>query len=94
MWLTQLIDMGRSFLLAGKSFLLTVGLCCLQLKFVLVFLLTVEIRVGLFCLRCKLGLVFFTYGSPCPEIRFGLFCLRFAPSGNWVWSFLLTVPPP
>ena len=51
-------------------------------------------RVGLFYLRVCVGLVFFTYGSPPPpEIRFGLFCLRFPPSGNWVWSFLLTVPP-
>ena len=46
------------------------------------FLLTVEIWFGLFYLR-----------SP-PLQKFGHFCLRFPPSGNWVWSFLLTVPPP
>ena len=55
------------------------GLFCLRLKFGLVFLLTVEIRFGLFFLRWKirfdlfylrfplsrkLGLVFFAYGSP------------------------------
>ena len=67
-------------------------------------LLTVEIRFGLLCLRWKIGLVFFTYGSsvrsflltvpPWPEIRFGLFCLRFSLSEYWVWSLLLTVPPP
>ena len=82
------------FLLTGKSFLLTVGLCCLR-----------SIGLVFFCLRLKFGLVFFAYGGksvwsflltvpPGPEIRFGLFCLRFPPSGNWVWSFLLTVPPP
>ena len=27
------------------------------------------------------------------ENRFGLFYLRFPPSENWIWSFLLTVPP-
>ena len=42
------------------------------------FLLT----VGLGCLR-SIGLVFFTYGL-----------VFFAYGGNWVWSVLLTVPPP
>ena len=32
------------------------------------FLLTIEIRVGLFGLRWKIGLVFLAYGSPRPEI--------------------------
>ena len=83
--------LGRSFLLTGKSFLLTVGLGCLRsigLVFfaygwnsVWSFLLTVVNRFGLFYLRLppvrKLGLVFFAYGSPRLEIGFGLFCLRF-----------------
>ena len=43
------------------------------------FLLTVDIRFGLFCLQWKIGVVFLTYSSP--------------PSGHWVWSFLLTAPP-
>ena len=57
-------------------------------------------RAGLFCLRLRL----FTYGWSSlltviwlglftVENRFGLFYFRFPPSGNWVWSFLLTVPP-
>ena len=86
------LKLGRSFLVTGKSFLLTVGLCCL-LSIALVFLtcgwnsvcflLTVENRFGLFYLWLKIG----------PEIRFGRFCLRLPPSGNLVWSFLLTVFP-
>ena len=88
------VPLGRFFL--GMSLLLTGKFFCLRLVFVAYgqlawsflltvcsFLLMVEIRFGLF-----------TYGSACPEVRFGLFCLRFPPSGNWVWSFLLTVPPP
>ena len=55
---------------------------------------TVEIRFGRFCLQWKFGLVLFTYGSLRLEIRFCLFYLQFPPSGNWVRSFLLTVPPP
>ena len=82
---------GRSFLLTGKSFLLTVGL------------LTVN-WLGLFYLRLKFGLVlfayggksvwsFFTYGSPCPEIRFGLFLLTVPPCPEIGFGlFLLTVP--
>ena len=69
----------RSFLLTVRSFLFTVDLCCLR----------------------SIGLVFFTCGSYSVwsfllvvENRFGLFYLRFLLSGNRVWSFLLTVPPP
>ena len=51
--------MGRSFLLTGKSFLLTVGLCCLRSIGLGLFYLL----FGLFCLRWKIGLVFCTYGS-------------------------------
>ena len=40
--------MGRSFLLTGKSFLLTVGLCCLR-----------SVGLGLF----TYGLIFFAYGG-------------------------------
>ena len=61
--------MGGSFLLTARSFLLTVGLCHLRWSF----LLTVEIRFGLFCLRLKFGLVFLLM----VENRFGLFYLRF-----------------
>ena len=58
-------------------------------------------RLGFF-----LRLVFVGYGKLACflftlEIRFRLFCLQwmfftygFPMSGNWVWSFLLTVPPP
>ena len=72
-----------SFLLTGKSLLLTVN--WLDLFY---------LRFGLFCLRWKLGWVFSTYGSP-PLRKLGLvfFYLQVPPSGNWVWSFLLTVPP-
>ena len=68
--------MGRSFLLAVRSFLLTVGLCHFgQLAWS-------------FYLRLKIGLVFLAYGgklvwsllltvSPWPEIGFGLLCLQF-----------------
>ena len=76
--------MGGSFLLTARSFLLTVSLCYLRWSF----LLTVEIRFGLFCLRWKFGLVFFAYGGKLvwsflltvplvQKIGFGLFCLRF-----------------
>ena len=75
---------GGSFLLTARSLLLTVGLCYLRWSF----LLTVEIRFGLFCLRWKIGLVFFAYGGksvwsflltvpPVQKIGFGLFYLRF-----------------
>ena len=50
---------GGSFLLTARSFLLTVGLCYLRWSF----LLTVEIRFGLFYLRLKFDLVFFAYGG-------------------------------
>ena len=84
---------GSVFLLTVGSFLLTVGLCCLR-----------SIRFGFFCSQLKFGLVFlllmvenrfglFCYGSARLEIGLGLFGLRCPPSGNWVWSFLLTVPP-
>ena len=55
----------------------TVALCCLRSIWLGFFLLTVEIRFGLFCLRWKIGLVFVAYGNPPPEVGFGLFCLRF-----------------
>ena len=61
------------------------GLFCSPLVFVAYgklvwsFLLMAEIRFLSFLLRWKIGLVFF--------------CLQFPPSGNSVWSFLLTVPP-
>ena len=51
-------------------FYLRVSLLYLRLVFVAYgqlawsFLLTVEIRFGLFCLRWKIGLVFLTYGFP------------------------------
>ena len=75
---------GGSFLLTGRSFLLTVGLCYLRWSF----LLTVEIWFGLFYLRLKFGLVSFAYGGksvwsflltvpPVQKIGFGLFYLRF-----------------
>ena len=75
---------GGSFLLTARSFLLAVGLCYLRWSF----LLTVEIRFGLFHLRLKFGLVFFAYGGKSarsflltvPVVRkigFGLFYLRF-----------------
>ena len=75
---------GGSFLLTARSFLLTVGLCYLRWSF----LLTVEIRFGLFYLRLKFVLVFFAYGGksvwsfllmvpPVQKIGFGLFYLRF-----------------
>ena len=70
-----------------------VGLCFLRLglfylRFVFVaygnlvwsFLLAVEILFGLFCLRWRLGVVFLLTLPP--------------PSGNWIGSFSLTVPPP
>ena len=59
------------------------------------FLLTVEIRFGLFLLMVenRFGALLLTV-APRPEIRFVFFCLRFPLSGNWVWSFWLTVPPP
>ena len=56
------------------------GLLCLRLKFGLVFFTYGRNSAWSFLLTVEIGLVFFTYGSPCPE--------------NWVWSFLLTVPPP
>ena len=66
-------NLGGSFLLTGRSFFPTVGLCCLR-----------SIR----SVFSTYGLVFFAYGGnqvwsflltvPLrPEIRFGLFCLRF-----------------
>ena len=79
--------LGRSFYLRLGRFLLTVSLGCLR-SIGLVFLLTVEIRFGLFCLRRKIGVVFLTYGSPFSAYGW------FSPSGNWVWSSLLTVSPP
>ena len=77
-------SMGGSFSLTARSFLLTVGLCYLRWSF----LLTVEIRFGLFYLRLKFGLVFLAYGGksvwsflltvpPVQKIGFGLFCLQF-----------------
>ena len=55
-WGQNHYQMGRSFLLTGKSFLLTVGLCCLRSVGLLSFTyFTVEIRLGLFCLRWKIG---------------------------------------
>ena len=69
---------GRSFLLTGKSFLLTVGLCCLR-SVGLVFFTYGRNSVWSSLLTVEIGLVFFAYGSPL--------------AGNWVWSFLLTVPP-
>ena len=79
--------MGRFFLLTGKFFSTYGWFLLLTVGWLVFFLLTVEIRFGLFGLRWRIGLVPFTYGSPGPEIRFGLFCLRFPPSGNWVWCF-------
>ena len=55
------------------------------------FLLTAKfflLAVGL-CRLWSFALVFLLT----VENRFGLFYLRFPPSGNWVGSFLLTVPP-
>ena len=78
MFLVNEFELGRSFLLTGKSFLLTVGLCCLR-SIGLVFLLTVEIRLGLLCLWWKSVWSFLLTVPPDPEIRFGL--------------SLLTVPP-
>ena len=71
--------LGRAaFLLSSKLRLVFVAYGQLAWPF----LLTVDIRFGLFCLRFKIGLVFFALVflltvTPRPEIRFGLFCLRF-----------------
>ena len=56
---------GSVFIAYGWSLLLTVRLFWY-------FVLTVEIRFGLFCSRLKFGFVFVTYGSPRPEIGLGL----------------------
>ena len=72
----------RSLLLTGKSFLVTVGLCCLR-----------SIGFGLFYLRLKIGLVFFTYGSPRPKIGFGLFLLTVPPVQKLVLVFLTYSSP-
>ena len=67
----------------GRCFYLWVSLFCFMVGLCclrsigLVFFLTVEIRFGLFAYG--IGLVFSTYGFP--------------PSGNLVWSSLLTAPP-
>ena len=66
-WQQHDFRMGRSFLLTVKSSI-SYGWSLLESAWS--FLLTVEIRFGLF-----------TYGSPRPEIGFGLLCLRFPPSG-------------
>ena len=58
----------------------------------------VYLRAGLFLLMAvglvslswlKFRLVLFAYGGN----RFSILCLRFPTSGNWIWSFVLTVPP-
>ena len=80
----HLENLGGSFLLTARSFLLTVGLYYLRWSF----LLTVEIRFGLVYLRLKFGLVLFAYGGKLAwsslltvplvqKIGFGLFYLRF-----------------
>ena len=67
----------------GRSSYLRVSLFYLRLVFVAYghlawsFLLTVDLRFGLFCSRWKLGFVFFAYGFPRPEK---------------ICSFLLTFP--
>ena len=68
--------LGRSFYLRVSHFyLLAYG----QLAWS--FLLTVEIRFGLFAYWGKSVWSFLLTVPPRPEIRFGLFFLRFAPSG-------------
>ena len=63
----------------GWFFYLRSGLHCSWLVFVSYdklawsFLLTVEVRFGLWCLRWKSSLLFFAYSSPRPEIEFGRF---------------------
>ena len=57
---------GLFYFPLGVFHLRLVFVACGQLAWS--FLLTVEIRFGLFCLRWKIGLVFSIYGSPCPEI--------------------------
>ena len=58
------------------------------------FLLTVEIRFGLFCLRWKSVWSFLLTVPPGLEIRFGLLCLRFPRPEIEFGLFLLTVSPP
>ena len=80
---SQRVDL---FYLRLGRFLLTVGLGCLRL----VLVAYGWIWFGLFTYGCNL-----VWSSLLMvEIEFGLFYLRFPLSGNWVWSSLLTVPPP
>ena len=73
----------HSKLAQGRSSSLTVRSSLLTISlccsWTMVFFLMVDMRFGSFWL---------TAGN-----RFGLFYLRFPPSGNWVWSLLLTLPP-
>ena len=56
------------FLLTGKSFLLTIVLCCLR-----------SIGLGLFLMvGISFGLSYLRFHTP-PEIGFGLLCLQFPP---------------
>ena len=76
---------GRVITLLGRSFYLQLGIFYLCLVFVaygnLLGLLYLRLEFGLvlFCLRRKISLVFL---------------LWLPQSGNWIWSLLLTVPPP
>ena len=69
--------MGNSCLLTDCGLFTFGWSLLLTANSVVPFLLTVEIRFGLFVYSAKLDLVFFCHCSPCPEIGFGLFYLQF-----------------